>query len=165
MAGSAERNVNNLLRYFSTSSEKNRGDEKKRKDTATVSESESEEASPISHKKTRTELDAEPQRNPRPRKFQPQWKIGRPWLNYSEETKSMSCSYCTAHNEGRRDERSALASKEGCTTFRLETLKKHEVLLTTLSSFTTVFLLILLIVIKINIFPMLATVKTYLFVV
>ena len=54
-------NVNNLLCYFSTSSEKNRGDEKKRKDTATVSESESEEASLFSHKKTLTESDAEPQ--------------------------------------------------------------------------------------------------------
>ena len=38
----------------------------------------------------------------------------------------MTCSYCTAHNGGRRDEQSALASKEGCTTFRLKNLKKHE---------------------------------------
>ena len=39
----------------------------------------------------------------------------------------MTCSYCIEYNTGGgREERSALASKEGCTTFRLETLRKHE---------------------------------------
>ena len=58
----------------------------------------------------------------------PQWKAGRPWLRYCENINSMTCSYCIHYNTGGWEERShsALASKEGCTTFRLETLRKHE---------------------------------------
>jgi len=39
----------------------------------------------------------------------------------------MTCSYCIEYNTGGgREERSVLASKEGCTTFRLKTVRKHE---------------------------------------
>ena len=39
----------------------------------------------------------------------------------------MPCSYCIEYNtRGGREERSALVLKEACTTFQLETLRKHE---------------------------------------
>ena len=60
-------------------------------------------------------------------KFQTQWKKGRPWLNYSIGTNSMTSLYCIDYNtEGGQAECSAFATKEGSTTFRLETLKRHE---------------------------------------
>ena len=112
---------NTLLRYFTcNASEKTKVGERKRKDSEGETGAESE------NKKKRTEA-SEPQQNSRLRKFQSLWKTGRPWLNCSEDTKSMTCSYCIEYNTGGgREERSVLASKEGCTTFRLKTLRKHE---------------------------------------
>lgn len=102
--------------------EKTKGDDRKWKDVPKDSEGQVETGS--ESKKTQTEASG-PQ-NSRLRKFQLQWNAGRPWLQCSENTNSMICSI--HYNTGRREEcsQSALASKEGCTTFRLETLRKHE---------------------------------------
>jgi len=115
---------NTLFQYFNTFEKTKGDDDRKRKDAPKDSEGQGETGS--ESKKTRTEA-SRPQ-NSRLRKFQPQWKAGRPWLQYFENTNSMTCSYCIHYNTGGREERSqsALASKEKCTTFRLETLRNHE---------------------------------------
>ena len=91
------------------------------------SEKETEELS--ASKKTRAEAElSKPKQNARSmRTFQTQWKKDRQWLNYSVGTNSMTCLYCLDYNTGGgRGERSAFDTKEDCTTFRLETIKKHE---------------------------------------
>ena len=112
---------NTLFRYFNTSEETKGDDDRKRKDAPKDLEGQGETGS--ERKKTRTEASG-PQ-NSRLWKFQPQWKAGQPWLQYSEITNSMTGSYCIHYNTGGREElsQSALASKEGCTTFWLETLR------------------------------------------
>ena len=101
---------NTLFRYFNTF-EKTKGDDRKWKETGSES------------KKTQTEYSG-PQ-NARLRKFQPQWNAGWLWLQYSENTNSMTCSIHYIAGGQEEGSQSALASKEGCTTFRLETLGKH----------------------------------------
>nr|XP_006822890.1 PREDICTED: zinc finger protein 862-like [Saccoglossus kowalevskii] len=55
----------------------------------------------------------------RVRKFQDSWKTGRDWLKYDAAKKSMFCTICTNGT-------SAFASNDGCTNFRIESLRKHE---------------------------------------
>ena len=66
---------NTLSRYFAcNASEKTKVGERKLKDSEGETGAESE------NKKKRTEA-SERQQNSRLRKFQSQWKTGRPWLN------------------------------------------------------------------------------------
>ena len=118
MSDSVKRN--SLLHYF------RKEGERKRKDASKDPERETgvSEVSEITSKKTQTEV-SEPQQHSRMRKFQS--VTGQPWLNYSEDTKCMTCSYCIDYNTGLgREEHSALALKEGCTTFQIETRRKDE---------------------------------------
>ena len=118
---------NSLLRYLHTSDNEKEVQRKRKELSNAFSEKETEELS--ASKKTRAEAElSKPKQNARSmRTFQMQWKKGRQWLNYSVGTNSVTCLYCLDYNTGGGwGEHSAFATKEGCTTFRLETLKKHE---------------------------------------
>ena len=87
---------NSLFRYFKN---KESETQRKRKDESDVERGPGDSQVSAS-KKTRKEPEVESQQSSRVRKFQTQWQSGRPWLKYSEDTKSMTCCYCTDYNTG-----------------------------------------------------------------
>lgn len=90
-----------LFHYFSTSG-KTKEIQRKWKKESNVCEKETEEelsAIALANKKTRTAAECTKlKQNTQIQKFQMQWKNGHLWLNYSEDAKSMTCSYCIDYN-------------------------------------------------------------------
>ena len=58
----------------------------------------------------------------RVRAFQESWQSGRPWLEYEGDTNTMFCSYCKRFAL----DKSSFGSEAGCSTFRLDGIKKHK---------------------------------------
>ena len=91
---------NSLLRYLRTSDNEKEVQRKRKEVSNAFSEKEIEELSANKKKSAEVEF-SKPKQNARSmRKFQTQWKKGRPWLNYSVGTNSMTCLYCIDYNTG-----------------------------------------------------------------
>jgi hypothetical protein len=53
-----------------------------------------------------------------PRAFQESWKIGKTWLKYDNETKSMLCNLCLKHKKTN-------SFTSGCTVLKKDSVSKH----------------------------------------
>ncbi len=94
--------------------------------TETVSEqanvAEGDDGEPKAKKRNPGEENSQTRTKPKVRKFQSKWFVGRSWLKYDPVKNVMACKYCEQF-----DKQKQTSLSQGSSTFKLETLRKHEV--------------------------------------
>ena len=83
-------------------------------------------------KEEKLQIQRKYEKEQRSRVFMEDWKQGREWLIFDKEKQTMTCSFCieiikpTLDKDVNLKKNYVFISEEGCTSLRLESIKKHE---------------------------------------